>query len=157
MIWDVLSRRRCAGKLMSDISFAYSVKLNSNSPHVLVCLSQGCEIRAPHCVNTLDSQVLHSYKLVMPSKDMFPRCGSTATPRKITNLHRTQNLNDTFFRLEHVHKTTFHERIFTPHFAMIGGSWMIQSSWSVDQVVHGFQQTDTLVKFQLHCLRQLGN
>ena len=38
-IWVFLSRRRCDGKLVSEISSTYSVKLISNPLHVQVCLS----------------------------------------------------------------------------------------------------------------------
>ena len=70
--WDVLSRRPCDGKLVSEIYFAHSVKLISNPCHVLVCSSEAWEIRSSHCVNTRDSQVHHFFKLLVPSKTCLP-------------------------------------------------------------------------------------
>ena len=74
--WDCLSRRRCDGKLLSEIFFIYCAKLVSHPLHVLLCLSQASVIHAPQCATTRNSQVRHSYKLLIPSKTGFPHVES---------------------------------------------------------------------------------
>ena len=90
-------------------------------------------IRAPHCVNTRDSQVLHSYKLLILSKTYFSRL------HKIINTNQTQSMNDTVFVLESP-QAWFHERFLASHVSKIGGNTTTPYSSSVDKTVHGLQQ-----------------
>ena len=147
MIWDFLYRRRCDGKLMSEISLAYSVKLMSNPFHVLVCLSLACVIRAPHCVNTRDFQV-------DAIKDTFSYWKIITRQREVINIRQAQRLNDTVF-VSGSPQAKFNERFFASHVWKIGGNTLLPSSWSVDQTVHGPQQANTLV--MLRFAEHVGN
>ena len=145
---DFLSRRRCDGKLMSEISFTYSVKLFSIPLHVLVCLSWACVIRAPHCVDTCDSQVSHSYRQLMPSKIRFPNGES---------LHASMKSSPYTKHSSESPQARFHERlILWLQYSKICGNLVIPSSRSIDQVVYGFQQANTLM-LQLQLSRHLVN
>ena len=117
MILDFLSRRRCDDKVMIEISFAYSVRLISDPHHVLVCLSLACVVRAPHSVNTRDSQVHHSYRLLMLSKTCSPNA-VTARHYEVINIYQTQMNNAVF--VSESPQARFHERFFAPHVSKIG-------------------------------------
>ena len=108
-----LRRRRRDGKVTIEISFAYSVKLISNTHHVLVCLSWACVARAPHCVNTRDSQV-PPIQIVDAIKDMFSKLRATARQQEVNNINQTQSMNDAVFFSESP-QARFHEEFLASH------------------------------------------
>ena len=89
-------------------------------------------------------------------KDTFSKWRVTARQHEVINIHKRQSMNDVVFVSESP-EAKFHERFFASHVQKIGGNTMIPSSWSVDKMVHGLQQTNTLMMLQLQVSRQLGN
>ena len=113
-------------------------------------------IRAPHCVNTRDFQVPHSYKLLMPSKTCYPIVEPLhANMNSSINIKHRARMATSFFSKGP--QARFHERFFASHVSEIGGNTVIPSSLSLDQTVHGFQHANILVMLQLQLSRQLGD
>ena len=111
---------------------------------------------APHCLNTRDSHFVHSYRLLMLSKDMFSKWRVTARQHNVIDVNQAQSMNDTVF-ISQSPQTGFHDRFLIFHVSKISRNTVVPCSWSIDNTVHGLQQSNTLMMLHLQLSRNSGN